>query len=113
MLKGNPPINVGDQFVFQEEYGTATLKGTKVEVVIPWLQALVPGRRYLLFGSFAMEERFFKNDPKFFRNEAYQEPSLGGLLLRTYLDQDTRPDDEFEHLSLDQAILHVQNEMRK
>ncbi|HEY1303532.1 MAG TPA: hypothetical protein VGF24_08295 [Vicinamibacterales bacterium] len=111
VFKGSYRFKKGEELIFEdgyatETYGTATIHGVTVEYRIPWLRALVAGKRYLLFGSFGDAEIFF-------RHEAYEEPEPGSELVRTYLDHEVRPRDEFELLTLSNALSHVVNEMRK
>ncbi len=111
VLKGDAVLKAGDVFYLQEGFGTAMLRGVTVQTRVSWLDMFEAGKRYLLFGSFKpVEDQAFKGDPKFFRNEAYGE-TPDGLLVRTH--KDTRTDDEFETMTLDQAVAHVEREMLK
>ncbi len=111
VLKGGSVIKEGERFYFQEDTGTATLKGVQVETRVPWVEPYVVGRRYLVFGTFApVEERVFKGDPKWMAGLVYGEPSPGGLLTRVFLDMS---EGEFETMGLDQAVAHVERELLK
>jgi len=106
VVKGGRGIEPGSVITFEEQHGTALIRGVTVEYRIPWLQPLVAGRRYLFFANFT-------EDGGVVRREAYEERLPGFLLVRTYLDADTRPNDEFESMTLNDALFQVGNAVRK
>jgi hypothetical protein len=106
VVKGGRGIEPGSAITFEEEHGTALIRGVTVEYRIPWLQPLVAGRRYLFFANFT-------EDGRLVRREAYEEKLPGFLLVRTYLDADTRPNDEFESMTLNEALFQVGNAVRR
>ena len=104
VVKGSRGIDVGALINFQEECGAALIRGITVEYRIPWLRPLVAGRRYLFFANFA-------EDGGLVGRLAYEEIKPGTVLVRTYLDADVRPSDEFEQLTLDSALFRVKSEL--
>ena len=97
---------VGDRVSLKVEGGTAMIRGTLVEAVVPWEPAMVQGRKYLLFG------RMYNGE--FVKNHGYAESSTAWLTRMTRpipgsLDALGRPAeiadiDDAEQWTLDQAV---------
>jgi hypothetical protein len=108
VIKGGPGIDEGGRITFQEPYGTAILRGVTVQYQNPLLRPLVPGRRYLLFSNDFTSESCLSVGTR-----TMYEESPAGLLVRTYLDERARPNDEFEGLTLAEALFNVRREVGK
>jgi hypothetical protein len=108
-------LEVDRELVFEDDGGTTTIGRTVVEAIVPWVKPLVPGRRYLVFGSVSEDKRFLKGP-------TYEE-SGPNTLSRTTRRIPVRPDprtipvedepDDFEHLGLDLVVGLIDNELRK
>jgi hypothetical protein len=96
---------VGERVSLRMEGGTAMVRGTLVEAVVPWELAMVPRGRYLLFG------RMYNG--QFVKNYGYAESKMA-LLTRMTHPASTPPDalgrlqtrdaDDVEQWTLEQAV---------
>lgn len=101
-------LAIGDRVSFEEDGGTATVRGIQVDAVLPWARPLVVGRRYLVFGRYA--------DGEFERIAIYEE-GRSGLMQTLVRPLPVRPEtahraaameDEFEQWGLEEAIQRIQ-----
>ena len=102
-VKGAPGLSPGDRLLFDDDGGTATVRGVTVDAVIPWERPFESGKRYLIFGTIYEGGRFEKTG-------AYEEPSRGAPLLSLTKKGKGH---HLEELAMVQAVDYVENELRK
>jgi len=99
---------VGDRLSLKEEGGSAMIRGTLVEAVVPWETPMAPGKRYLLCG------RMY--DGQFVNNYGYAESRTALLmrLMRPLTDPFGTPvPDDTELWTLDQAAFLMREALRQ
>lgn len=107
ILKGGEQLGsaIGDRISLKVEGGTAMIRGTLVDAVVPWELAMAPKGRYLLFG------RMYKG--QFVKNYGYAESKMTLLTRMTHptskppdaLGRHQTPDvDDVEQWTLEQAV---------
>ncbi|HEX5110594.1 MAG TPA: hypothetical protein VFV95_19215 [Vicinamibacterales bacterium] len=101
VLKGG--VKPGVELVFEEDGGTATVRGVEVTAIVPWKRSMVAGPRYIVFG--ALTER-----GELRRTRAFGEaPSSGRLVSLGPQGERSR----LEGLTLKQALTYLGSEMHK
>jgi hypothetical protein len=101
---------MGDRLLLKAEGGTAMIRGTIVEAVVPWEVAMVRGKRYLLFG------RMYNG--QFVKNYGYEESSAGLLSRMTRPEPDSlgrlqmRDADDTEQWNIEQAAWLIREALR-
>jgi hypothetical protein len=111
VLKGADELGraVGDRLSLRVEGGTATIRGTLVQAVVPWELAMVPKGRYLLFGRM--------HNGQFERNYGYAESRMTLLTRMVHpiapdaLGRAQTPDaDDVEQWTIEQALQLIRSQ---
>jgi hypothetical protein len=106
VVKGTPVLKEGDELVFLEDGGSATVRGVKVDARLPWQQPMVEGRRYLWFGSLRSAAHGWLR-----RIAVYEEPAPGGLLVDAQRRGDPGIPDPYTQLTLEPAVAYIESRL--
>jgi hypothetical protein len=94
-------LKEGQELLFEEDGGTAMVRGVEVVATVPWHRPMMSGKRYLVFGSLTEEG-------KLLRTAVYEEPSPFAVLVGI---GPQRAGDQLETFSVQQALFHLGQEM--